>query len=97
MAVLLPVECPACGDIESIVKFGYTKNGKQRFSCQIKACCKTTFILDHERKGWLPEIKQQIIEMTLNGSGIRDISRVLGVCTETVINEIKKKQAAFNP
>ena len=29
--------------------------------------------------------------MTLNGSGIRDISRVLGVCTETVMSEIKKE------
>jgi DNA invertase Pin-like site-specific DNA recombinase len=36
------------------------------------------------------EIKQQIVEMTLNGSGVRDIARVLYVSTATVIQELKK-------
>lgn len=98
MAVLIPVECPACGDTETIVKFGRTHNEKQRYRCQSAECKKPTFIVDHERKGWLPEIKEKIIAMTLNTlSGIRDISRVLGGCTETVITEIKKKKAAFSP
>ncbi len=97
MAVLIPVQCPVCGDTETIVKFGRTHNEKQRYRCQSAECKKATFIIDHERKGWLPEIKEKIIAMTLNGSGIRDISRVLGVCTETVITEIKKKKASFSP
>jgi len=97
MAVLIPVQCPGCGDTETIVKFGRTHNEKQRYRCRTIECNKSTFIIDHERIGWLPEVKEKIIAMTLNGSGIRDISRVLGVCTETVINEIKKKKAAFNP
>ena len=92
MAVYITVECPECGDKDLIVKFGKSSNGKQRYLCQRNGCDKKTFILDHERLGWLPETKDKIIEMTLNGSGIRDISRVLGVCTETVMNEIKKKK-----
>ena len=36
------------------------------------------------------EVKQQIVEMTLNGSGVRDIARVLRVSTSTVIRELKK-------
>jgi insertion element IS1 protein InsB len=35
-------------------------------------------------------VKQQIVEMTLNGSGIRDIARVLQVGPNTVLKEIKK-------
>lgn len=35
-------------------------------------------------------MKEQIIEMTLNGSGIRDIARVLQISPTTVINELKK-------
>ncbi len=35
-------------------------------------------------------VLQQIVEMTLNGSGIRDIARVLHVSTATVIQEFKK-------
>jgi transposase-like protein len=41
-------------------------------------------------KGRLPEIKQRIVAMAVNGSGIRDTARVLGVSTDTVINELKK-------
>ena len=96
MAVFIPVKCPGCHDTESIVKFGQSSNGKQRFCCQNKKCDKKTFIIEHERKGWLPETKEKIIEMTLNGSGIRDISRVLGVCQGTVMSEIKKKKARYN-
>lgn len=92
MAVFLPVRCPSCSDTESIVKFGHTQNGKQRYYCQKEDCGRSAFILDHEKKGWLPETKQKIIEMALNGSGIRDTARVLGISTDTVMSEIKKKK-----
>ncbi len=36
-------------------------------------------------------MKQQIVDMTLNGSGVRDIVRVLGVSSATVIDVLKKK------
>ena len=39
-------------------------------------------------------VKEQIIEMALNGSGIRDTSRVLGVSTDTVLSELKKRRSA---
>ena len=44
--------------------------------------------------GRLPQIKEQIIEMSLNGSGIRDIARVLKISPTTVIEEIKKRNQA---
>jgi transposase-like protein len=40
--------------------------------------------------GASPEVKVQIIKMSLNGSGIRDISRVLGVSRNTVTAVLKK-------
>ena len=40
----------------------------------------------------LPDVKQKIVEMTLNGSGIRDTARVLKISPTTVINELKKKE-----
>ena len=45
-------------------------------------------------KGRLPAVKQQIVDMTLNGSGVRDIVRVLGVSSATVIDVLKKKEPA---
>ena len=37
------------------------------------------------------QVKQQIVDMALNGSGIRDTARVLHVSTNTVLKELKKK------
>lgn len=72
---LVEVVCPLCKE-DRVVKFGLNSQGKQRYQCRSESCIRKTFILDYENKGYLPEIKKQIIEMTLNGSGIRDISRV---------------------
>ena len=38
-------------------------------------------------------MKQQIVEMTLNGSGVRDIARVLHISTSTVMRELKKTRS----
>ena len=91
MAVIA-VRCPFC-DRDKIVKRGNTTNGKQRYLCQDEACSQRTFILEYTNRGYLPSVKRQIIELALNGSGIRDTARVLGISTDTVLNELKKKKA----
>jgi IS1 family transposase len=40
----------------------------------------------------LPEVKQQIIDMSLNASGVRDTARALRISTDTVRSELKKKE-----
>ena len=92
MAVFISIKCPSCNDEKLIVKFGFSSNGKQRLLCQNKECATKTFIIDHERKGWLPEVKAKIVDMALNGAGIRDTARVLDICTGTVLSELKKKK-----
>jgi transposase-like protein len=62
----------------------------QRYRCQNPDCPYQTFILNPTYPGRTRLVKQQIVEMTLNGSGIRDIARVLHVSTATVIQELKK-------
>ena len=88
--VLVPVTCPVCGSID-VVKYGKASNGKQRFLCQDLTCPGKTFIQDYTEKGRLPAVKQQILDMALNGSGVRDTARVLGISPTTVINELKKR------
>ncbi len=78
------------------VKFGKTRQGKQRFGCRSATCEEQTFILDHSYRGRSGEVKQQIIDMAMNGSGIRDTARVLHISPSTVINELKKRQLIFN-
>jgi len=87
---LLAVVCPHCQSESAVVKNGKSAEGKQRFLCRTEVCQGRTFILNRSYPGRLPAIKQQIVEMTLNGSGVRDISRVIHVSTRTVIAELKK-------
>ena len=94
MAVI-EVSCPGCKGLR-VVKHGYSGEGKQRYRCLSEECKTNTFILDYSNNGSRSEVKDQIIDMTLNGSGIRDISRVLGISMNTVISEIKKKLRMSN-
>ena len=87
--VLVPIKCLHCGSID-VIRYGQISNEKQRFLCRNDGCGKT-FIQEYSDKGRLPEIKQRIVDMAVNGSGIRDTARVLGISTDTVINELKKK------
>ena len=83
------VRCPHCQS-EAVVKYGKASNGKARFRCQQSDRCGRTFLRSYAYPGCLPPVKQQIVEMTLNGSGIRDIVRVLQVGPNTVLKELKK-------
>jgi transposase-like protein len=83
------VKCPHCQS-EAVVKYGKTSNGKERFRCQHRAECGRTFFRSYAYPGCLPTVKQQMVDMTLKGSGIRDIARVLHVGTNTVLRELKK-------
>ena len=93
--VLVPVCCPRCNG-SNVVKRGKTEQGKQRYLCLDGECLKKTFILDYSYNGSLPAVKSQIIDMAVNGSGIRDTARVLQISPTTVINELKNKNRASN-
>ncbi len=93
MAVI-QVSCPLCRS-EKIVKRGKTDNGKQRYLCRNEDCESKSFILDYTYNAKKPGVKVKIVEMSLNGSGIRDIARVLEISTDTVISELKKKEVVL--
>ena len=88
--VVEPICCPHCKGIE-VVSYGKTATGKQRFRCQNRRCGKRTFLRAYSYPGCLPKVKRQIVEMTLNGSGVRDIARVLQLSPTTVMEELKKR------
>jgi insertion element IS1 protein InsB len=90
MAVV-PVQCPQCQSI-AVVKYGTQPNGAQRYRCQNPACTRHIFLLTYQDRGRLPEVKRQIVDLTLNGSGVRDIVRVLGISSATVIDTLKKRR-----
>ena len=90
----IAVQCPHCRS-EQIVKRGKTRRGTQCYLCQNSACTQGSFLLDYRNRGCLPEVKQQIVDMSLNASGVRDTARVLHISTDTVLNALRKKAAAL--
>jgi transposase-like protein len=47
--------------------------------------------LNYRYNAWKQGVKEQISELTLNSSGVRDISRILKISKNTVISEFFKK------
>ena len=80
------VRCVHCKS-KKVVKYGAQLNGTPRCKCKM---CGKTFQLEYLSVGASPEVKLQIVKMSLNGSGMRDISRVLGVSRNTVDAVLKK-------
>ncbi|MFM8445574.1 MAG: IS1-like element transposase [Methylococcus sp.] len=74
--------------IARVLKWSGTQSGRSRFRCKT---CRRIFKTDYVYRAYEPGVKEQIIDMAMNGSGIRDTSRVLGVGKNTVITTIKTK------
>ncbi len=85
------LHCPSCQGTD-IVRHGTTPEGKQR--SRRRECLLgrgRTFLLEYTYTGQSPEVKQQIIDMAMNASGIHDTARVLPISPTTVLKELKKR------
>ena len=91
--VYVPVQCPHCHSTE-VIKAGKQANGAQRYRCQNEQCARRIFLLQYQDRGRVPEIRRQVIDMAINGSGIRDTARVLRISPTTVIAVLKKSRRA---
>ena len=85
MAVV-QVACIQCRETENVVKNGRADTGNQRYLCRN---CNKSFQLEYRSNGNRPGTHERIISMTMNGSGVRDISRVLQISPTTVIAHLK--------
>lgn len=75
------------------MKSGKSNKGVQRYCCKNSECKTNTFMLSYKNKAYESGIKKQILDMAINGSGIRDTARVLGINRNTVMSTIKKSQS----
>ena len=85
---LLP--CPHCPGTD-IVRHGPTRQGKQRYRCREHRCAGRPFLLHYSYRGQSPAVKEQIVDMAMHASGMRDTARVLPLSTNTVMTELKKR------
>jgi transposase-like protein len=88
------MECPRCKS-QHIRKNG-KQRGKQNYIC---VNCSRQFIEYYNQKGYSNEIKQECLEMYVNGSGLRAIERVKKVHHTTIIYWVKQiaSQLPENP
>ncbi len=91
--VYVPVQCPYCQRTE-VIKVGKQANGTQRYRCHNRQCERRIFLLQYQDRGRIPEVRRQVGDTALNGSGIRDIARVLRISPTTVIAVLKKSPGA---
>jgi transposase len=80
-----PLLCKYC-ESSDVVRYG-TQSGATRFKCKQ---CGRIFKSDYIYRAYEPDVKDQVVEMASNGSGIRDTARVLGIAKNTVISTLKK-------
>ena len=81
------IKCPSCRS--RVKRKGFSQTGAQRY--QWCALDRRTFHLSDAYHAYKPGVKSQIVAMAMNGSGIRDTSRVLHVSPGTVIATLKKR------
>ena len=81
------IVCPHC-NCNDLVKNGHSENNTQRWLCN---SCDKSFQLEYTYNAYKLGVKDKIIDLTMNSSGVRDISRVLKINKNTVISEFKKK------
>ena len=84
------LHCPSCQGTD-IVRHGKTPQGKQRYCCRQCPARGRTFLLDYAYPGQSQPIKDQMVDMAMHASGIRDTARVLPVSPPTVIKELKNR------
>jgi transposase-like protein len=58
----------------------------------IAFCSHKTFYAEYSYNGCKPDVKKAVIKRAADGAGIRATARKLGVSTDTVIKELKKKR-----
>lgn len=81
----ISVTCPRC-KIDKVYRHGKARSGEQRYRYRE---CHHCFQLNYRYEANKPGVVEKIITMAINGSGVRDTSRVLGISITTVIAHLK--------
>lgn len=81
----ITVHCPRC-NVDHVYRHGKTSVGQVRYRCLV---CPHVFQLTYTYEARKLGVKDNIVDMALNGSGVRDTARVLKIGINTVIHALK--------
>ncbi|MFY1046719.1 hypothetical protein [Chryseobacterium sp. GP-SGM7] len=87
--------CSRCvNENNKLIKFGKTKNGKQRFQCIL---CRKTSVLKYSYQACRKNTDSKTIRLTKEEMGIRSIARFLRISTTTLLKRIVKISNNIQP
>jgi len=85
------VSCPECTGT-SVSKNGKSAKGEQRYICKNEACDGKSFKLEYTYNGWKAGIGEKILNVRMDGTGIRAIAKELGVSKQKVQETLQELQ-----
>lgn len=91
---IVKIVCPFCGS-ERISKNGHNKTGKQVYNCNNPECSHHNFVEEYTYKGCKPQVRQQVLKMAVDCTGIRATGRILGISKDTVTAILKKTKIGY--
>ncbi|MDR2204206.1 MAG: hypothetical protein LBE76_07960 [Nitrososphaerota archaeon] len=78
--------------VAKVSKNGHNKTGKQVYNCNNSKCTHRNFIEQYTNKAYIPEIRNQVLKMAVDGTGTRATGRILGISKDTVTSILKKQK-----
>lgn len=84
------VKCPFCAS-EDIVKYGFNKAGKQVYHCKNPECSRKYFVEEYTYKACCPQVRQQVLKMAVDCTGVRATARIQGISPNCVISILKNR------
>lgn len=81
----ITIHCPRCNS-GRVCRHGKTPAGHVRYRCPF---CPHVFQLTYTYEARKPGVKEKIVDMAFNGSGVSDTDRVLKIGINTVIRALK--------
>ena len=86
----MTIECPKCKNRNHQIKSGRNASGSQRYRCKV---CQQRYTLQPNRRGYDDTLRQQAVQMYVDGMNFRRIARHLKVHHQTVINWVTAQAA----
>ena len=75
--------CPHCQRTKRQVRAGFNTSGSQRYKCEF---CKRRYTPEPNENSYPHAIRQQAVQLYVDGMNFRRIGRTLGVNHQSVIN-----------
>ena len=88
------MKCPKCARVDKQHKIGKTAAGSQRYRCYLCGCKYTPV---KKARGYSPEVRQEAVQLYVDGMNLRRSGHHLGVNPQSVANWAKAHAESLPP